>query len=120
MHASLAFTGWALAVSWSQSSICQNDKHCIERRNLAHNRLTLGLDYLQPKPALLLSGPIHTFTSTTPTFKTLSCYLQSSMVMNLEEEDPSIIDLNLSCIKPLHAQWVVALYNHIKSNPDIV
>lgn len=39
---------------------------------------------------------------------------------NLEEEDSSIVDLKLSRIKPLHAQWMVALYNHIKSNPDIV
>ena len=34
---------------------------------------------------------------------------------NLEEED-----LKLSHIKALHAQWMVTLYNHIKSNPDIV
>lgn len=39
---------------------------------------------------------------------------------NLEEEDSSIVDLKLSRIKPLHAQWMVTLYNHIKSNPDIV
>ena len=34
---------------------------------------------------------------------------------NLEEEDSSIVDLKLSRIKPLHAQWLVALYNHIKA-----
>ena len=40
---------------------------------------------------------------------------------NLEEKDSSIIDLKLSRIKPLHAQWMVALYNnHINSNSDIV
>ena len=39
---------------------------------------------------------------------------------NLEEDDSSMVDLKLSRIKPLHAQWLVALYNHIKSNPDIV
>ena len=39
---------------------------------------------------------------------------------NLEEEDSSIVDLKLSRIKPLHAQWMVTLYNHIKSNPDII
>ena len=39
---------------------------------------------------------------------------------NLEEEDSSIVALKLSHIKPLHAQWMVTLYNHIKSNPDIV
>ena len=31
-----------------------------------------------------------------------------------------MVDLKLSHIKPLHAKWLVALYNHIKSNPDIV
>ena len=41
---------------------------------------------------------------------------------NLVEKDSSIVDLKLSHIKPLHAQWLVALYYmyYIKSNPDIV
>ena len=39
---------------------------------------------------------------------------------NLEEGDSSIVDLKLSHIKPLHAQWMVAISNHFKSNPDIM
>jgi len=30
------------------------------------------------------------------------------------------VDLRLSTIKPLGTDWMVALYSHIKSNPDIV
>ena len=41
---------------------------------------------------------------------------------NLEEDNSSMVDFKFSRIKPLHAQWLVALYHHIKSklNPDIV
>ena len=39
---------------------------------------------------------------------------------DLEEGNSSMVDLKLSRIKLFHAQWLVALYHHIKSNPDIV
>ena len=41
---------------------------------------------------------------------------------NLEEDDSSMVDFKFIYIKPLHAQWLVALYTHIKSklNPDVI
>ena len=32
----------------------------------------------------------------------------------------SLIDLRLSIIKPIHAQWLIEAYDYIKNRPDIV
>ena len=37
-----------------------------------------------------------------------------------ERKETEAIDLKLSVIKPLCAKWMVALHDHIKSNPDLV
>ena len=30
------------------------------------------------------------------------------------------VDLKLSIVKPLGAQWMIELYNHLKSHPEII
>ena len=42
----------------------------------------------------------------------------SSAVQNNTEMKP--VDLKLSIVKPLGAQWMIKLYNHLKSHPEII
>ena len=33
---------------------------------------------------------------------------------------PAPVDMRLSVVKPIHAHWLIQLYNHMKSRPEII
>ena len=37
-----------------------------------------------------------------------------------QQEEMSPVDLRLSIVKPLGAQWMIKLYDYLKSKPDII
>lgn len=39
---------------------------------------------------------------------------------DLQSKSLQPVDLRLSVMKPLHAQWIIEAYNYIKNNPELV
>ena len=38
----------------------------------------------------------------------------------MNQADITPVDLRLSVVKPLSAQWMIKLYDHLKKRPDII
>ncbi len=53
-------------------------------------------------------------------FQTWYAHQVENQIRQNPSKSISPIDLRLSIIKPIHAQWLIEAYDYIKSRPDIV